>query len=197
MSGTWPTTPAPARITWRSTAPTRVSVSHSLVRQARTRGAQRFSFAATWPPMPPAEFRPVWAFALAQRGQAETFSWVVPQCAPRGDWAGSPVVDGAAEAGYALSVRGLTAGATALAGDFLQVAGHSKVYVVTADATADGSGLAELAIYPALMATPADGAAITVRDIAWTLALAADVQETEMTPGVLHSYGAEFVEVPG
>jgi hypothetical protein len=94
-------------------------------------------------------------------------------------------------------VRGLTAGATALAGDFLQVAGHSKVYVVTADATADGSGLAELAIYPALMATPADGAAITVRDIAWTLALAADVQETEMTPGVLHSYGAEFVEVPG
>jgi hypothetical protein len=165
MSGTFPSTPKPASCSLRSFSPTFVSVSHSLRRQARSRGGQRFAISLTWPPMLRAKFAPIFAFAIKQRGQYETFQIVLPApySSPQGSWAGSALVDGAAQVGRAVNLKGYTPSAAGVikAGDLFKFNGHTKVYVATADANADGAGkVAGLAIEPALVTSPADGESV-------------------------------------
>jgi len=79
---------------------------------------------------------------------------------PKGNPVGTPVVNGAGQSGYTLATRGWTASATGvlLDGDCIQI-GY-RLHRVTADANADSSGHATLAIWPPLRETPADGATI-------------------------------------
>ena len=196
MSGTFPTSPAPAAVTIRSLQPTLVSVAHSLQRQARSRGGQRWGFKLAWPNMRRADFAPLLAFALAQRGQFETFTLALPNLStPLGTWAGTPVVDGAGQSGRSVNLRGFTAGATVKAGDFVKFFGHDKVYMATADAMAGGPGTIALAIEPALLAAPADGAAVTADGVAFTCAFAGDMHETTFAPGMFCTFEADLVEV--
>lgn len=79
---------------------------------------------------------------------------------PRGTATGTPLVNGASQTGTSLITDGWTAGITALkAGDYFGVNGELKM--VTADATADGSGNATISFEPPLRAAPADNAALT------------------------------------
>lgn len=191
--GALPTSPPPASAALRSTQPTRVSRSHSLKRNARTRGAQRWSFRFSWPVLKRTEMWPIFAFLLAQRGQADTFTTILPvHTVPAGTWAGAPVVDGAGQGGRSINLRGLTAGqaAAAKAGDFVKFAGHSKVYLCTADAASDGGGLLALAIEPQLQQAVADGEALVTSNVPFTVALAADNLEAVIRPGVF--YGLEI-----
>ena len=197
MSGALPTRPAPARATLRSVQPTRVSVAHSLKRQARTRGAQRWGMRFAFPPMKRAEFAALHAFLLSQRGQADTFTTVLPgHTAPQGTWAGAPVVSGAGQSGASVALSGFTASQTgvAKAGDLLKFAGHSKVYMVTADANSSGTGTATLSIQPALIASPANGEALTTSSVPFTVALASDNLDANLSPGVIYGLEIDLVE---
>ena len=71
---------------------------------------------------------------------------------------GTVLVNGASESGTTLAVDGLTAAPQV--GDVFKIAGVDLVYTVTADATV-ASGGSDLAINPALAASPADNAVIT------------------------------------
>lgn len=196
MSGTYPANPAPSSIKLTAFAPTLVSVAQSLKRQVRSRGAQRWRLDLGYPTMTRDSAAPLLAFVTAQRGQYETFGVVIPgHETPRGSWAGTPLVKGAAQSGRSVALDGFTAGATVKAGDFVQFAADAKVYMVTTDATASGAGELTLAIEPALMASPADNAVVTHTNVTMTCALAADTLEWSVGPGLFHAFSVALVEV--
>jgi hypothetical protein len=198
MSGTFPTSPVPADIKVSSFSPTLVSQTQSLKRQVRRRGGQRWAFEVTFPPMTRSEFAPVYAFCIAQRGQYETFTFVPPVVSiPQGTATGTPLVNGAQSAGdNTIVTDGWSNSITALkAGDFLKFSGHNKVYMVTADATSDGSGNATLTIEPPLLASVADDEALTVSNVPFTVALTTDTQEYAAGPPNIYEFSLQLIEV--
>jgi hypothetical protein len=201
MSGTFPSSPGFSNLKITSFQPTLISVSHSLVRQARSRGgAQRWALEAAYPPnLSRAELAPVLAFALKQCGQYETFTLILPAlwATARGIATGTPLVKGAGQTGRTVNTDGWTATQTGilLMGDFIKFNGQDKVYMVTADANSDGSGNATLTIEPALMASPADNEPIVVTNVPFSVAFASDVQEFALSSPDLHDYKVSFIEV--
>jgi hypothetical protein len=198
MSGALPTTQAPSGASLRSVQPSRVSVSHSLKRQVRTVNTQRWTMALSWESLT----RPVWAelqgFLLSQRGQAETFTVTVPGLTtPLGTWLGSPVVNGAGQTGRSINLSGFTINqAKAVrAGDFLKFAGHTKVYMATADAASNASGLATVSIDPVLMVSPGASEVVSSGNIPFTVALASDNLDTSFSLGPNYSLQLDLVEV--
>ena len=197
MSGSFPTNPAPSALKIQSYQPTRVSLSHNLRRSVRTNGAQRWVITADWVGLTRVQFAPIQAFVLAQRGQWDTFTAALPaHKLPQGVATGTPLVNGANQQGRSLATRGWTANLAGVmkAGDFLGIAGQTKVYMVTADASSDGYGNATLVIEPALMAVPADGSSLVIRNVPFTLALSSDTQESAVTPGAFYNFSLQFAE---
>ena len=198
MSGTFPTSPVPADIKVSSFTPTLVSQTQSLKRQVRRRGGQRWAFEVNFPPMTRAEFAPIYAFCLAQRGQYETFTFVPPVVSdPQGTATGTPLANGAHSAGdNTIVTDGWSNSITALkAGDFLKFSGHNKVYMVTADAVSDGSGNSTLTVEPPLLAAVADNEAVTVSDVPFTVALTTDTQEYSAGPPNVYEFNLSLIEV--
>jgi hypothetical protein len=201
MSGAYPTTIGFSSMKFSSLQPTLVSVSHNLSRQVRSRGGvQRWAIEAAYPPnLSRAEIAPIIAFALLQRGQWDTFTFTPPALwgSSRGIATGTPLVHGAAQSGRSIATEGWTASQTGIvkAGDFIKFAGHTKVYMITADANSDGAGEAIIVIEPALMEAPSDDEGITVNNVPFTVAFASDIQEFSIKPAYLHEFAIKFVEV--
>ncbi len=76
MSGSFPTSPSASSVNIKSIEPTLVSVTQNLKRQVRRRGGQRWMLEVQFPPMTRTEFAPIYAFAMKQQGQFETFTYV-------------------------------------------------------------------------------------------------------------------------
>ena len=201
MSGTFPTSPGFADIKIVSWQPTLVSLSHSLQRQVRSRGgAQRWAIEATYPPnLRRAELAPIFAFAVAQRGQYGKFTLQLPDlwANARGAATGTPVVYGAGQTGRTVLTAGWTPNTTAilLLGDLIKFAGHDKVYMVTASTSSDASGRAYVAIEPALLSSPANNAAVSVSNISFVVSFSSDVQEVFIRGANRHEYKVSFVEI--
>lgn len=196
--GALPTVQGPASATLTSIQPTRVSVSHSLKRQARTSNAQRWAISFTWSPMRRSVFMQFYAFIVSQRGQADTFTCTLAgHTTPQGSWLGTPVVSGASQTGRSINLSGFTASQTgvAKAGDLFKFAGHTKVYMVTADANSNVSGLATLSIEPALVVSPGNAEAITSSNVPFTVALASDTADMALSPGLLTPLSISVAEV--
>lgn len=193
-----PTIINPTTVTLGSVQPTRVSVSHSLKRQARSSNAQRWTLKFGYTLLPRAYLTQFYGFLLALRGQADTFTTVLPgHTAPQGTWAGTPVVNGASQTGAVVNLSGFTASQTGIvkAGDLLQFAGHTKVYMATADANSNGSGLAAVSIRPALMVSPANAEAVVSSNVTFTVALASDSMDTSIQAGPFYALNIDMVEV--
>jgi hypothetical protein len=189
MSGTFPTSPTPASIKISSIQPTLVSVAHSLKRQARSRGSQRWMMDIDYPPLSRADFAPVFAFAMAQQGQYGTFTFVPPiYGSTSGSATGTLLSNGAASAGDStIAADGLTG--TLKAGDFIKFAGHDKVYMLTAD------GSTSLTIEPPLLEAVANNEQIYYTNVPFKMAFAADVQEFSRGAQDLHDFSVSMVEV--
>jgi len=200
MSGTFPSTPAPTSIKVESVEPNLVSVSTSLRRQVRSRGGQRWLFTVTFPPLTRADMASIYAFSVKQKGQYETFNWVPTTIGTtRGITSESPVVDGALAVGVAqASVDGLTASTANIlrSGDFFKFSGHSKVYMVTADMSSDGSGDATLSFSPNLESAVANNETITTNSVPFQVAFANDTREYNTDASGYYSYDIALIEVP-
>ena len=200
MSGTFPSTPAPSSIEVQSVEPTLVSVANNLRRQVRSRGGQRWLFKVIFPPLSRADLASIYAFSVSQKGQYETFTWVPTTIGTtRGSTSESPVVDGALAAGVtSASVDGLTASTSNIlrSGDFIKFAGHSKVYMVTADMTSDGSGDATLSFSPELESAVGDDETITTSSVPFKVAFASDNRQFNTDASGYFSYEIDLVEVP-
>jgi len=191
MSGSFPTTPVADSIKITSITPTLVSLTHSLKRQVRSRGGQRWAIDATFPPLTRVQFAPVWAFAQQQRGQYGTFTYQPPIYKDTsGTATGTMLVNNAA--GYVagsstIATDGLTG--TLKAGDFIKFAGHDKVYTITAD------GATSLSIEPPLTNSVADNEVITYNNVPFTVAFESDLQEVSVATNGFVAYGVKLIEV--
>jgi hypothetical protein len=103
---------------------------------------------------------------------------------------------GGAQAGRTLYAAGWTPATAGIlkAGDFVQVPGHTKVYTVTSDANSDVNGVAAIQISPALLSSPEDGSAITVRNIPYNVRLATDLAEVDADSVPHYGLTLEFLE---
>ena len=174
MSGTFPSSPAFNSLNVKSIQPSFVSRTISGRRQARQIAGQFFAMTATFPPMTRAEFAPIDAFIMKQRGQYETFQLVLPVLSTGlGSPAGTPLVAGASQTGRSIITDGWTYDIQIFkAGDYLKFANHDKVYKVTADVSSHASlGTATIAIEPALITSPVNDSAITHSSVPFTVSL--------------------------
>jgi len=197
MSGTFPSSPAFNSLNVQSIQPTFVSRTISGRRQARQIAGQFFSMTATFPPMTRAQFQPIDAFIMKQRGQYETFTLVLPVLSTGlGSPAGTPLIRGADQTGRTLATDGWTGGISIFkAGDYLKL-DHDKVYKVVADVTSNASASADtpITIEPALITSPADNSAITHTNVPFLVSLTTGVQEYSTGTSGLFSYEVDFAE---
>jgi len=111
-------------------------------------------------PMKRVDAAPWRAFFLALNIREGTFLMGQPvETGPQGTWAGAPKVLGAHAAGVmSIAMDGFSAGATVKGGDQFQTGSGATAHLheVSQDATADGSGLLTLEIWPRLRAALAD-----------------------------------------
>jgi hypothetical protein len=131
------------------------------------------------------------AFLMALRGQANVFQFGDPLAvAPRGSGAGTPLVDGAAQKGYTLALKGWTAGAAGvlLPGDWIQI-GY-RLYRAIATANADGAGKLVLKIWPQLRESPGDGAAVILTNTRGLFRLQQNARKWSITAS--RTYGIQF-----
>ena len=197
MSGTFPTSPAFNSLSIGSVQPSFISRSISGRRQARQTHGQYFKMTATFPPMTRAQFAPINAFVIKQRGQYESFQVVPPVVnAGLGSPAGTPLVNGADQTGRTIVTDGWSNSITIFkAGDYLKFANHDKVYTVTADVSSSGAGAATIAIEPALITSPATDSAITYTSVPFTVALTSRVQEFSTGTTGLFEFEIDLEEV--
>jgi hypothetical protein len=198
MSGTFPTSPIPTSVAVTSASPTLLDMTHSGRRNVRQLGAHKWALECSFPStMSRAQFMPLFAFALSQAGRFGTFSFVSPDLAtPQGGAGGTPLVNGASQTGTSVVTNGWTINSSALkAGDILKYSGHDKVYMMTADAEADGSGNATLVHYPPLMSVIENDEVITVIDVPFTVQLSDDASKYTVTGPLLYNFKMAMMEV--
>lgn len=185
----FPTNPTPSSISITSISPTLTSLTHSLKRQVRRRGGQRWLFDVKYPPLSREEFAPIWAFSIAQQGQFKTFNYISEiYGSTSGTATGSIVADGAYIAGdNTIAITGLTG--LLKAGDFIKFNSHNKVYMLTND------GSDTLNIEPALMIDVADLEPIIYNDVPFKVAFTGDSTKMNVAVNKYVSYDVKLVEV--
>lgn len=125
------------------------------------RAGSRFAAEISWPPMK-AEVARVFVSRLLD-AKSEGLRIEFPLLDVSQGIPGTPVVDGAGQAGKTLAVRGLTPGYVAKEGYWLSIedaGGQHYLHNARSTVVADGSGAAVLAITPALRVPFADGATV-------------------------------------
>lgn len=141
---------------------------HSLKQQVQRFGGQLWSAEIKLPPMPPAIAAPWMALLLALNGRLGTVLLGNPYAAaPLGAATGTPLVDGASQAGGTLATRGWSTSVTSIlkAGDYIQLGSGAatRLHQVLEDVNSDAGGLASLTLWPDLRDSPADGAVIVTQ----------------------------------
>jgi hypothetical protein len=194
MSGTYPISPEFKSIGFSSEQKTITSTTDSGKMFAVQIDGQRFKFSATYPPMTRATFAPVIAFIMKQRSQKETFQIALPDLKnAKGNVSGTVLVNGSHTAGdTTITVDGMTG--TIKAGDFVKFGGDTKVYMVVADATADGSNEATLTIEPPLRSALANDASVTYDGVEFTVRLTNDIQQFNTDDIDLYKFEVDFIE---
>lgn len=140
----------------------------SLKQQVQRFGGQLWSAEIKLPSMPRAVAAPWMALLLSMNGREGTVLLGNPYAAaPLGVATGTPLVDGASQAGGSLATRGWSASVTGIlkAGDYIQLGSGAatRLHQVIEDADSDAGGLASLTLWPDLRDSPADGTAIVIQ----------------------------------
>jgi len=194
MSGTLPTSPEFKSVGFTSEQKTITSTTDSGKMFSTQIDGQRFSFTASYPTMTRETFSPVLAFIMKQRSQQNTFQLSLPDLKnAKGNVSGTVLVDGAHTAGdTTITVDAMTG--TLKAGDFVKFANHTKVYMVVADVTADGSNDATLTIEPPLRSNLANNEAVTYDGVQFTVRLSNDVQQFKTSVIDQYTFELDFIE---
>jgi len=194
MSGTFPSTQGIRGLNFKNNQPNLVSTSVSGRRQAKSQGAQFFSFTVQTPPMNVADHKKLMGFLAAQQGQFEAFQIVLPNIStPQGSVTGNVLdVVGAHTAGdKTIAVDGGTAGQTGYlkAGDMIRFidttstvggvakAMNVKTYMVTADMDTDGTGAGTVNIEPGLIDGVDNNSTTETNSVQFTVYMAGPTQE--------------------
>ncbi len=190
MSGTYPSSPIFASVGFKSVYYNLSSQSLSGRTQVRNVGGQRFEFSASYSRLSRAEFAPVLAFVMTQRGMAETFNVVLPEISSKTGNATGTVRSTAIHAigVTTVSIDGLSG--VLKTGDVVKFANHAKVYMITADR----SGTGNLSIEPSLQSAVANNEVITYDNVPFLARLNNDIQEYSLASASLVNYDVDFIE---
>jgi len=174
-----------------------VAVSESPIsfsQQAVRHSGQAWGAHVMLPPMSRADAE-VWvSFLLRLRGRFGTFTMGDPTGATsRGIaswWAGTPLVKGASQTGGAVIIDGVPASQTAylMMGDYTQIG--TSYHKVLEDANSDATGTVTLNIWPDLRGSPADNAAVTVKNAVGLFRLDDNTQAWDISTAM--NYGISF-----
>ena len=178
----YPTTPRPKRFALGGLYPTLVGHSFSRKRQARTRGAHRFTPILGYDGLYRAEWAPLISIVESLRGRSGTielpvFGMETRRGAVSGIAAGNVKVDGAvAKGASSVPIKGLTNNLlnAFLARDLVRFAGHKKLYSVFGTVNADGTGKGTLVLNQDLEADLVNNEVITTANVTVCSALTSD-----------------------
>jgi hypothetical protein len=120
----------------------------------------RFAVDVTLPPLEPADAGKFLAARMKARAENDTLTLAWPQAEIWSVIGGSPVVNGAGQAGARLNISGLTANQVVPAGRFFsfQAGGRHYLHMTTLQVTANGAGQVQLHVAPLLRVSPPAGA---------------------------------------
>ena len=199
MSGTFPSSPAPRDVAISTNQNTIVTTTASGRRQARQIDGQRFRLRIRFPIMTRAEFAPINAFVMKQRSQMESFQYTPPSVDDAlGVASGVISVNGAISAGVtSVAIDGMANSTSGVfkAGDFFRFTGQSKVYMVVADVSSNGSGQGTLTFEPPLRANVSDNAILIYSNVDFTVGLTGDIQEFTIGTENYLQYEIDLIEV--
>ena len=162
----------------KSNQNTIISKSLSGKKLTRQIDNQKFSFTASIITAKRSDvYGELMAFIMKQRSSKENFTIIPPELQDaRGNVSGTVLVNGVHAVGdTTIDIDAMTG--TLKAGDFVKFASHNKVYMVVADATADGSNEATITIEPPLITALADDSVVTYDNVPFTVHLTNDIQE--------------------
>ena len=179
MSGAFPISSANFQTMGiRSIQNTIISKSQSGKKLSRQIDGQRFGFTAKIITGKRSDiYGELMAFIMKQRSQKENFTIIPPELEDaRGNVSGTVLVNGVHAVGdTTITVDAMTG--TLKAGDYIKFASHTKVYMVVADVTADGSNEATVTIEPPLITALTDDSVVTYDNVPFTVHLTNDIQE--------------------
>lgn len=191
----WPTiTSRPARQDWSLQSLTQVHES-PLTGSVQTQalpGARWMTTITYQGITDPDEQAALQVFSLQLRGRAGrvnvgNYGWT-----RRGTGSGTVLVQGGSQTGTSLITDGWVPGSTVKPGDFFSVNGELKM--VTATATASGSGVMTIAFEPPLRVSPADNAAINYTTPTVTMMPMGDVAPWNYESGDIMEFVFDFQE---
>jgi hypothetical protein len=198
MSGTFPTTPVPAKFDITSRQRSFISFSHTFKRRARSLGGHRWEFKLEYNYRERAEIQPLLAFLVAQRGQFETFQIVAPtNLKTLGVAVTAGEVVGGGQTGRTVVTGSWPTNETEVikAGDFIKFNTHSKVYMVTQDVISDAIGSANVQIEPALFESPNSGDLMIVSGVEFTMAMQDSTWNTKIIHPQIYSISFGVIEI--
>ncbi len=199
MSGTFPSSPAPRDVAISTNQNTIVTTTASGRRQARQIDGQRFRLRLRFPIMTRTEFAPINAFVMKQRSQMESFTYSPPTISSAlGVASGVISVNGAILAGVtSVAIDGMANSTSGVfkAGDYFRFTGQTKVYMVMADVSSNGSGQGTLTFEPPLRANVSDNAVLIYSGVDFTVGLTGDIQEFNISTENYFQYEIDLIEV--
>lgn len=136
------------------------------------------------------------SFLVQLAGQANRFRMSLPEyVSPSTGYAGAAgLVNGASQAGSSLITDGWTASAAIFnQGDYFTI--NDELKVVTAAATANGSGQVTISFQPPLKASPADNLALVIVNPTILLSAANDdIASWDLTPPIFYQMQLDAIE---
>lgn len=204
---TWPTLSGNANAprTWdfglRSSTQVSVSDLSGYVQTVELPGA-RWTANGGYAPLERVDAAVMEVFFAQLRGQANRANVpVFGRRSPRGTWAGSPTVNNEvgsptlSQTGTTLYLAGFTAAATVKKGDYFNIGSGGELKIITADGTADGSGLLQVSLEPPIRTAPAHGVAIVSTNCTCLMMLSDPHSKWGMKEGGFTDFAFDFVEV--
>jgi len=188
----YPTTPVFQSVNLKSNDKTLTSQTVNGRTQSRKLSSQYWEFSAKYPPMTQADFMPVYAYIMKQRGQSETFTVRIPILEDaRGTASGTLRVNGTKAAGQTtIVVDGITG--TVVEGDMIKFS-HDKVYMVVGH-TETSSNTTSIDIQPPLRSNVANDETINYDNVTMKVRLRNDIQSFGMSNDGLFRYEVDFIE---
>lgn len=183
------------------------SVSQRGVQQVRATTARGFAWRETWAALaagdPDVEALCAFIVTHARLGTLIDVEHVTTPGSgkdPNGLGTAGVTVSGAGQTGSSLVTAGwpMSTALVVRAGDVIKLAGLNAVFMITADAASDASGLATLPIDPPIVAggSPADGAAVTTTGVLFRARIAG-YDMPDVPPGdVFTGMTVDFLEAP-
>ncbi len=189
---TLPSTPGPARLSWRLVQPDQLNRSEwTGARQVLASGRGWWECDYVLPPVKGDNFNPWRSFFAQMKGRVNTCQVPVSPTA-QSSLSNTVQVNGASQTGRTLATDGWPANSTPLtAGQYVTVNG--ELLILTADVTANGSGQATLSFEPALRRPPDDNATVEYKNPYAEMHLTA-TPGYSVDPGDIYSTSAGFSE---